>query len=428
MSKTKEKLGKIDPNRILKDWTDLKTQHGISTKEKLEKLVGMNLKRTQRLPEPEKPTNIAKNNQAVLERSYTYPLGTEFGKIRLKDWQKVSSNFLAILSGDSNFSAVDPQKLLFFDVETTGLSGGTGTIPFMLGFGYIQGEDFLVRVFILNDLYRESEFLEKIDSFLAEQAFSATVTYNGKSFDFPLMETRYILNRQRFSLLSNPHLDFLYPARVIWKHTQDSRKLGILGENLLGISRDEDILSSQIPQIYFNYLRTQSLNLLEKVAEHNSLDIVGLACLALLGVKYLMDVSSTIESGEILGTGVLQEKFGNLDEAEERYRLVQKISNRDDLKALAIKKLSLLKKRKKIYGEAMELWKELEPFKEHLAFRELSVHYEHREKEYSKALEYVEKALNLLNLNSLQYQDMQKRLIRLKQKIQKIEQTIPSVE
>ncbi len=102
--------------------------------------------------------------------------------------------------------------MLFFDSETTGLAGGTGTVPFMLGFGYFSDEAFQVKIFVLLGLDREGEFLEAVARFLEEGGFSAVVTYNGKAFDFPLLETRYILQRRRFPLQRPAAPRFPFPG------------------------------------------------------------------------------------------------------------------------------------------------------------------------------------------------------------------------
>jgi hypothetical protein len=330
---------------------------------------------------------------------------------------------LAVIFGKDEGETMVPQKLLFFDTETTGLAGGTGTIPFMLGFGFFEAECFRVCIFVLNDLYQEGAFLDEVDRFLAGQEFSGTVTYNGKSFDFPLMETRYILQRKRFPLLRLPHLDFLFPARTLWKHTCDSRKLGYLGDVLLGLSRADDVDPSQIPLLYFNYLRSRSFSLLEKVVQHNAMDMVGLAALLLLAVKFQEDIGFTRDEGEILGTARLYEKYGDLEKARQLYELLQHSGQREDIVAKAVKSLAAIKKRKKLYQEALDLWQFLSTLDsgDRLTMWELSVHFEHREKDYVKALEYVEKALDTIELTAAQRQDFEKRLQRLTKKIEALD-------
>jgi uncharacterized protein YprB with RNaseH-like and TPR domain len=428
MSKLRDKLNYLGKNKIKKKWETIDEQNGLSTREKLEKLVNLSLKRDKSQKEKERPADVSippqvDKDSAFTLREYIYPLSSVFGRFELSEWKHISSQQLAIIFGDEDYETISPMKLLFFDTETTGLAGGTGTIPFMLGFGFFDEESFRVCIFILNDLYKEEAFLNEVDRFLESRDFSGTVTYNGKGFDFPLMEARYILQRKRFPLLKLPHLDFLFPARTLWKHTYDSRKLGHLGDILLGLSRENDVDASRIPMMYFNYLRSRSFFSIEKVVEHNALDLVGLAALVLLAVKYQQNIAFTHDEGEILGTAKLYEKYGDFENALQRYELLKQSAMREEIVTKAVKSLAIIKKKKKLYKEALQLWKILSDSdsNDRLAVRELSVYFEHREKNYVKALEYVRKGLNSMELTEAQQRDFEKRLKRLEKKLSALE-------
>jgi tetratricopeptide (TPR) repeat protein len=248
------------------------------------------------------------------------------------------------------------------------------------------------------------------------------VTFNGKAFDFPLLETRYILQRRRLPLLDLPHLDFLFPARTLWKNTFDSRKLGYLGEMLLGLSRSDDIEASSIPALYFSFLRSQDFSAIEPVMEHNAMDLVGLAAVVLLGARYLADHSLAADEGEILGLGLLCERAGLLEKAEAFYQIAKDVSGRAAVGERAVRRLSILLKKKKLYFEALKLWEILSAGNDLQAFREISVHYEHRERNFHQAVEIVEKALVSVSLSPSQQQDLEKRLQRLRLKISKLEE------
>lgn len=448
MSKLRDKLYRLEKDKIKTKWDNINSQDSASTKEKLEKLVNLSLKRKELknkrqiqqqedvlmdtdvdmeaagpMPQPHEPEKTG----AAIVCEYSYPLSTQMGQFQLEDWKHISNRQLTVIFGeeewDDDMPPQSPMNLLFFDTETTGLAGGTGTIPFMLGFGYFDesAEAFRVKIFILNDLSGEDRFLEEIDRFLGEREFSGTVTYNGKSFDFPLMETRYILQRKRFPLLRLPHLDFLHPARTTWKNTYESRKLGYLGDVLLGLSREDDIDGSRIPMLYFNFLRSKAFSVLEKVVEHNALDLVGMAALVILAAKYQEDISYTRDEGEILGTARLLEKYGDLDGARKLYETLASSGTRQDIVTMAVKGLALLKKKLKLYSEASELWQSVADSGGHRVARELSVHFEHREKNYARALEYVQNALSSIDLTEAQRKDFEKRLGRLRRKISALE-------
>jgi uncharacterized protein YprB with RNaseH-like and TPR domain len=421
MRKLKDRLHDLDKKNIQEKWQNLENDRELSTREKLEKLVQRNLK------QKDKPASIPSTplepaaGEPFLVKDFSYALEGRYGKVRLGGWLSLKPGALEVIAGGSEFSDVDPGKAVFFDSETTGLAGGTGTIPFMLGFGFFSDQAFQVKIFVLLSLDREGEFLEAVARFLEEGQFSAVVTFNGKAFDFPLLETRYILQRQRFPLLDLPHLDFLFPARTIWKNTYDSRKLGYLGEMLLGLSREDDIEGSDIPALYFSFLRSQAFSLIEPVVEHNAMDLVGLAAVALLGVLYLDDYSLAGDGGEIFGLGRLCERAGLLDKAEEFYKVARQVSARSDVGTLAAQRLSALMKKKKLYGEALELWRQLADARDPQAQHEISVHYEHRERDFAMALSYVEKALSGGGLSPARQQEMEMRLKRLQQKIAKLE-------
>ena len=423
MRNVKDRLKDIDKKEIQKKWEKLDSDPGLSTKEKLDRLVRLNLKR-EHGPAKERaaaPVSAPAPTEPFVVRDFFYSLNDSYRKVRLTEWRQVEPKTLALLSGDERFLHVDPTKLLFFDTETTGIAGGTGTLPFMLGFGFLAGDSFQVRIFVLKDLNREGEFLEAVDRFLDENGFSALVTFNGRSFDLPLMETRYILQHMRCPMLGLPHLDFLFPARTIWRNTYDSRRLGYLGEMLLGISRSDDIDPSEIPALYFSFLRSNEFALLESVIEHNSLDLVGLSAVVLLGARYLEDYSLTSDEGEILGLGIIYEKAGWIERASDFYRIARENSSRDGVFSQAVKRLSIILKKQKLYGEAIDLWRILSEKNDADAFRELSVHYEHRERKYQDALAVVEMAFERLDLTEGRRQELEKRLQRLRTKIARLQ-------
>ncbi len=412
--------GKDKNDSIRNTWNNLSNKSGLSTKDKLDKLVRLNLKKKTNEPARQTPPPEINPTAAFVVKEAEYPLNDRYGDICLSDWHSITPSTLSTLFPEEAVHDIAIDRLLYFDTETTGLSGGTGTIPFMLGFGFMDETVFKTKIFILNDISAEEEMLEAVDQFIAEGKFSATVTYNGRGYDFPLMETRYILSRKRFPLLRIPHLDFLYPARTLWKHSFDSRKLGYLGEMLLGISREDDIDGSQIPGLYFSYLRTGNFSLIRKVVYHNELDLVGLSALLLKALKYVDDMNRTQDEGEILGTAMLYEKARILDIAEERYSFLVSSCQGDRIRELALKRLSAIKKRAKLYGEAVVLWEQLESENDRETHRELAIYYEHREKNYLKALAYAEKGLKK-ELSQLKKEDLEKRIRRLTEKIKKHE-------
>jgi uncharacterized protein YprB with RNaseH-like and TPR domain len=184
----------------------------------------------------------------------------------------------ARLISNLRFEISDVSEWLFLDLETTGLAGGTGTYAFLVGLGRITPEGFHLRQHFLGDLAAERELLAALAPEL--EAAPLLVTYNGKLFDAPLLETRYRLARMRWPLEERPHLDLLYPARRLWKLRCGSARLLDLEQMILGHARAEDVPGSLIPHLYFDYLRGGDARPLEVVFRHNAEDLLTLAALA----------------------------------------------------------------------------------------------------------------------------------------------------
>ena len=172
---------------------------------------------------------------------------------------------------------LSPGNAIYLDTETTGLAGGTGTYPFLIGVGRFTGETFLVEQFFMRDFHEEPALLEMLAQRLPEA--SGLVTYNGRGFDLPLLETRYLLARRPWPGQTLPHLDLLPLARRLWRGLVEDFRLGSLEARLLGHEREDDLPGAMIPQIYFRYLRERDLSGIEKVFEHNAQDLLSLAVL-----------------------------------------------------------------------------------------------------------------------------------------------------
>jgi uncharacterized protein YprB with RNaseH-like and TPR domain len=170
------------------------------------------------------------------------------------------------------------ERLLFLDLETTGLSGGTGTYAFLCGLGTVCGEYFKVVQFFLKNPAHEAEWLGAVDACIPKNA--TLVTYNGKTFDIPMLTTRHILSRMRPHWESSPHVDLLYFSRRLYRGYLESCSLGSVETHVLGVRRaGEDVPGFLIPEIYARYLRTGDAAPLRGVFYHNELDIASLASL-----------------------------------------------------------------------------------------------------------------------------------------------------
>jgi uncharacterized protein YprB with RNaseH-like and TPR domain len=179
---------------------------------------------------------------------------------------------LAVLANAPALRGLDYRRALFLDTETTGLAGGTGTVAFLIGLGWFEGDGFVTQQLFARDYAEERATLLHLKDQLRGRAF--LVSFNGKAFDATLLATRFIMNRLADPLSGLPHLDLLHPARRLLSHRLADRRLGTLEAAVLGFEREGDIPGSEIPQRYFDWLRRRDGRLMADVFEHNRLDIL----------------------------------------------------------------------------------------------------------------------------------------------------------
>jgi uncharacterized protein YprB with RNaseH-like and TPR domain len=182
--------------------------------------------------------------------------------------------------------AADPSQWLFLDTETTGLVGGSGTYAFLVGLAWWDSGGLQVEQLFMRDFGEEHSLLLALDERLAERR--VLVTFNGKSFDWPLLETRFRMTRSISPRIPATHLDFLHPARQLWRPRLGSVRLSELERHVLHVSRgskldwtrDGDMNSGDIPEAYFSFVRGGLCAPLVPVFQHNQMDLRGLAALA----------------------------------------------------------------------------------------------------------------------------------------------------
>ena len=215
---------------------------------------------------------------------------------------------LSRLGAPDGFSV---ERCLFLDTETTGLSGGAGTVAFLVGAGYLDGAEFVTEQFMLGDYSDEPEMLLRLSELFGR--FDAAVTFNGKAFDMPLLEARYTLSRLGARWRPLSHLDLLHPARRVWKLRLKSCRLAQLEERVLGVRRVGDIPGSEVPERFFRYLSTGDRSVLDDVLRHNLQDIVTLGVL-LARLAELFDRPHTAGEGlDLFSLGRALERQGDGD-------------------------------------------------------------------------------------------------------------------
>jgi len=208
-----------------------------------------------------------------------------------------------LLTGDSALEQFNLQEALFFDTETTGLAGGAGTCAFLIGTGFFVGSDFRTVQFFLPDFESEHAFLTEfaeLVSALPDRCFRYLVSFNGKSFDVPLIENRFILQRLDNPWAALKHLDLLHPCRSLWKSRVRDCSLQSLERSLMGYARVGDIPSALIPSTYFSFLHWGQFGGLREIIDHNRDDVLSMPVLLGLACR-------CIEEGfrpEAIGSGV----------------------------------------------------------------------------------------------------------------------------
>jgi len=335
------------------------------------------------------------------------PFGRPYGKVRVADVCAADLSALELFLQESVLPG--PSELVYLDTETTGLAGGTGTCAFLIGLGMIEGADFVVRQFFLRDYPDEKAILAALAQTLS--AYKGLVTFNGKTFDLPLLETRYALARQRSPFGRMVHLDLLHPARRLWKLRLESCQLTHLEREVLSMSRKGDVPGSEIPGIYFDYLRTGDARGLQPVFYHNALDIVTLAALTAELARVISAEANMGDSGPVPGCvhgldlfslSRIFERAGNTERSLSVCRRALDSGLPTTFEPRALWHLARQHKRRGEYDQAVEVWEEIarrqaDWFVE--ALEQLAIHAEHRRGDANAAIQFTEKALAWLSDN-----------------------------
>ncbi len=299
-----------------------------------------------------------------------------------------------------------PEELLFFDTETTGLSGGAGSAIFLVGTAWCEDGDLLTEQLFLADFPGEAEMLERVKERFSR--FSAFVSYNGKAFDSRLLATRFVMNRMEFTV--GHQIDLLHMARRLWGPLTRSCTLKTLEREILGIDRGVDVASEEIPSVYFRFLRTGEPGLLPLVFDHNLSDVTTLGRMwDALGRLLEGDTESTRADEKALGSFLIGRESG------EGFTVLSRAFHAGRLDAGA--PLGLAYKRRGEWEKAVEIWEAMAESRSIWAAVELAKYLEHRLRSPDRALEVVERILAWgLPLDRRTREEMQRRRDRLQRK------------
>ncbi|HEX2173091.1 MAG TPA: ribonuclease H-like domain-containing protein [Dehalococcoidia bacterium] len=335
-----------------------------------------------------------------------FPVETRHGHYRLGALLRAEGWLFGYLGGDPAFDEIDLDRTAFLDTETTGLAGGTGTFAFLVGVGYYAAgpegprSRFVVRQYLMRDPGEEPALLDALADLLA--GFSAVITFNGRAFDWPLIETRYRLSRRRLPLADPLHLDLLFPARRVWRHRLESCALKDLEPPVLGVRRRDDVPGWLIPGLYFQFQRDRDPRPLAPVFSHNLLDILSLTTLAARLATVVADPAK-IDPADAYGAGRLYEARGRLDRAIACYETALEAGLPAVLRQRCTRRLSILYKRDRQWPAAVALWERCcaEPEADLFGHLELAKYYEHVARDLRRAVKVVDQALLMLEVGSL---------------------------
>lgn len=359
-----------------------------------------------------------------LVREVSYPITTQWGNYSFGELH-------GVMEGWSRFQAdhplsskgIAPSDLLFFDTETTGLSGGAGNTIFLLGYSQIHQDKVEVKQYFLpgpgSEIAMYHYFLTQV------KELKNLVTYNGKSFDWPQVKTRHTLVRDFVpSLPSFGHFDLLHGSRRLWKHRLESVRLAVVEQEILGVKREHDTPGYLAPMLYFQYLKDNDPELVKGIMTHNEWDVLSLITLY-IHISKLLQETSPMTSGELFESARWFESIGQNEIALQKYN--QLMHGEGSQTKLAKKAAASLYKKLKQEHLSVSLWQELceDPaLKDEEPFIELSKWHEHREKDYEKALHYAESAYSvwkgkkrlLKRMEEKEKNEFDKRLLRLRKK------------
>jgi uncharacterized protein YprB with RNaseH-like and TPR domain len=350
------------------------------------------------------------------ETEKLYERHRRHGSMDISSLLELPEDLLGALSGGEARPA-PVGRWAFLDTETTGLAGGTGTYAFLVGVGRISPDGFRVRQFFMRDYGEEPSLLWALARHLAE--FDVLVTFNGKTYDQPLLETRFRLARARSPFDRLAHLDLLHGARRLWKLRLESCRLVDLENQILGVEREGDLPGEMIPYVYFEYLRTQQAFRLVPIFHHNATDILTTACLTgIVPFAFREPGELRLSHGsDLVGVARWFLKADRREQALELMRRAVEMGLPDDLLFRTLWDTAALENKLGHEAAALAILTELasgrNPYRV-TALEALAKHYEHRERNYALAIEMIRAARALADT-----EDLARRQARLERRLAK---------
>ena len=319
---------------------------------------------------------------------------------------------------------LDRERIVFLDTETTGVHGGTGTCPFLIGLGFFRGDQFQVVQYFIRDFDEEPSMLLALGQVLEQ--FNLIVTYNGKSFDLPLVENRCVLSRLESPFRHLSHFDLLFTARRLWRANYGSCRLTALEEKIVGFGRGTDIPGSMIPSAYFDYLRSSDASMLASVFSHNVYDILSLAALMIhAGDQVVREPAPRDEALNLYSLGRVFDRARERSKSMRCYELALESPLPASVRVRILEHLTVLYRRRGEHTRSLERCEELisRPEFSFIGYEGASLYHEYRSRDLETASKLLEEALKrTAGLSSMEGRRarIQTRKERIERKLQRV--------
>lgn len=371
------------------------------------------------VPKKKAPVPAAvREEKSYYHKEFLFPVSI------FSDRSHATPKLLESLFGCPFPAKVEPEDLLFLDTETTGLSGGVGTVAFQIGVGYFTHSGFVVEQFLMHDYPEEAAMLTAVNALM--KRFPIICTFNGRTFDVPLLKSRFLMNRIAHPNIPETHADVLHPARRIWKLRLKRCNLGHLEEELLHVVREDDLPGALVPQTYFQYLKDGDFAPIERILEHNKQDIVSLAQLFYFMCQQAASPDQIEHGEDLFSLARAMEKRGEQEKALKCYRL----SASSSMRPQAYQALARIEKSQGHIDAAVKLYQTMLRQGDNPVFacEALAKLYEHQLKDISGALSYTRQALLILSEPSLFRDDsVQEQQIRLQYRYARLRRKLSAI-
>jgi uncharacterized protein len=302
---------------------------------------------------------------------------------------------IRLISKNEFQKPVTRDKCVFFDLETTGLAGGAGTFAFLIGFAFWEADSIVTEQYFLPDFGREYELFSQLLEWLSQ--FDYIVSYNGKSYDMPLLSNRFILNRVKPQFKEYHHIDLIHMCRRIWKDSMPSCTLKSIENHILKVVRSNDIPGALIPQAYFNFINTGVIHDVIRMIEHNLQDIISLP-LIFDQLHYVENKPEKMNFDEKAISSLAKIAFEIND--EKYFKRMEDSENAELIDSHFKFWKSLFLKKNDMWDQAFEIWQEIVHKSEYcfFALEESAKYFEHKQKDIQAAIKMVDSAFKRLDL------------------------------